>query len=440
LLEQFERTLTGMTQSQAWLDAARLVRRTGFGATGADVDAAVKLGPSGYVAQLLNAPVVGAEPPSFDPITPAGKAASASARHAVNKQRAQQLDSLTQWWLSRMVTVAQPFAEKRTFCWHNHFATSATKVRDAGFMLAQNEKLRTLGAGDFGDLAQAMLIDAAMLEWLDGEKNTVSGANENLAREFMELFTLGFGSGYTENDVRDAARALTGWRIKPDGSTVLRPKLHDNGTKTILGVTGNLDQSGFCNAVLAQTACATHVISRTYGQFVSGTAPSAAVLARLTSAYGPQRELKALYSAMFTDVSFAASAHTLVIDPVEWLVGAARTLKLDMSSEAAASIATLTVLGQVPFYPPNVSGWPSGQAWLSTAAAEERMRTGLVMANKGDLSTIEQSQPAQRIDAVGYLLGIGNFSARSVAALQPALSNPAALVAIGLNTPEYLVQ
>ena len=105
-------------------------------------------------------------------------------------------------------------------------------------------------------MTQAMLIDPAMLFWLDGEKNTVNGANENLAREFMELFALGHGDGYTEDDVRNGARALTGWRIDPSGAAVLRPRLHDQTSKTVLGVTGNLDQVGFGDAVLARPASA----------------------------------------------------------------------------------------------------------------------------------------------------------------------------------------
>ena len=118
-------------------------------------------------------------------------------------------------------------------------------------MAAQNQKLRTLALGDFRSLAYAMLTDAAMLRWLDGQSNTAKAPNENLAREFMELFTLGHGNGYTEDDVRDGARALTGWVIGADGRTSMIPKRHDDSAKTLFGLTGNFDAAEFCDTVLA---------------------------------------------------------------------------------------------------------------------------------------------------------------------------------------------
>ncbi len=124
------------------------------------------------------------------------------------------MTELSGWWLRRMVAVGQPLHEKLTLLWHNHFATSAQKVRAASHMAAQNQKLRTGSLGDFRSLAYSMLTDAAMLRWLDGQTNTAKAPNENLAREFMELFTLGHGNGYTEDDVREGARALTGWVIR----------------------------------------------------------------------------------------------------------------------------------------------------------------------------------------------------------------------------------
>ena len=349
--------------------------------------------------------------------------------------------SLTSWWLRRMVAVHQPFEEKLTFCWHNHFATSATKVRSARLMGGQNATLRRLGRTDFHTMTQAMLIDPAMLFWLDGEKNTVNGANENLAREFMELFALGHGDGYTEDDVRNGARALTGWRLDPNGAAVLRPGLHDQTSKTVLGVTGNLDQVGFGDAVLARPASAQFVATRTYHQFVSDNDPDSATLSRLVGAYGSGRDLSALMQTMFTDRSFTSSASTLVIGPVEWLVGVVRALGVAVADDAAAKklLAVLRRLGQLPFYPPDVSGWPSGQAWMSTAAAGTRLQEAAALARTSDLSTVTDAATADRIDAVGYLVGVGRWSDRTVAALKAALGDPPTLVAIAVNSPEYIV-
>lgn len=380
--------------------------------------------------------------PSFPVVHKAAKDAPREQKKAANKKRREQLSQLSAWWLRRMTGASDPFEDKWTFCLHNHFATAATKVHSAQLMSIQNQTLRRLGRGDFRTLAQAMLVDPAMLYWLDGQKNTVKGANENLAREFMELFALGHGN-YTETDVREGARALTGWTFDKKSSTdqaVFRPKLHDEGQKTILGVTGNLDQAGYGDAVLAQAAGARYLITRTYGQLVSDTPPDAATVARLVSAYGPKRDISALLRTMFTDRSFAAQANSYVIGPVEWLVGALRSTRVELDDAAATKLLRpLRQLGQVPFYPPSVGGWPSGQAWLSTAAAQGRLQCAAAFMAKADLSAVSDAPSADRIDAVGYLLGVGRWSARSVTALKPSLGNPAALVTVALNTPEYLV-
>jgi uncharacterized protein (DUF1800 family) len=433
------------TQSPAWLAAARIVRRSGFGATGSAVDALVRSGLPAYLNTLARPaadPGAGRTPmPKFAPITPAGKDAARADKLKLNQQRRDQLQSLSYWWIRRMAAVQQPFTERVTLGWHNHFATAATKVRSATAMAHQNDTLRRLGTGDFRTLAQAMLVDPAMLDWLDGQKNTVTGANENLSREFMELFALGHGDGYTEADVRDGARALTGWRIGRDqASAVLRPRLHDRTSKTVLGVTGDLDQAGFCDAVLARPASASHVCARWYGQLVSDTPPDEATLARLVAAYGSGRNLAAMFGALYSDQSFARAANTIVIGPVEWLVGAVRALKVPMTDATTKKCAgLLRALGQLPFYPPNVSGWPSGHAWLSTAAADLRSQAATALVRSADLSFVSGTAASHRIDAVGYQLGIGNFSDRTAKALQPLTGTPAQLVAVALTSPEYLV-
>ena len=195
-------------QSDGWTTTARLLRRTGFGVTGAQVDAVAKQNWPDYVDAALRAdpdkdPGAVATPmPTLADGHRPGKAASAQVRKEFNRELFSLMSGLSEWWLRRMVSVRQPVHEKLTLLWHNHFATSAKKVLFPGQMAAQNQKLRSLSLGDFRALAYAMLTDAAMLHWLDGDKNTVGANNENLAREFMELFALGHGNGYTEDDVR----------------------------------------------------------------------------------------------------------------------------------------------------------------------------------------------------------------------------------------------
>jgi len=205
---------------------------------------------------------------------PVGKGATQATRTQYNRQLSEQQGVLSDWWLRRMVTVGQPVHEKLTLLWHNHFATSAQKVRSAAQMAAQNQKLRTLALGDFRSLAYTMLTDAAMLRWLDGQSNTAKAPNENLAREFMELFALGHGNGYTEDDVRNGARALTGWVIGADGRTSMIPKRHDGGPKKLFGLTSNFDAAEFCDTVLAQPKSAEHVAGRLWQQLASDDPPS----------------------------------------------------------------------------------------------------------------------------------------------------------------------
>ncbi|MBV9592639.1 MAG: DUF1800 domain-containing protein [Actinobacteria bacterium] len=435
-----------MPMSASWAQLARVQRRTGFGTTGAAVDAAMAAGPDAYIAGLFATerpadPGVTATPmPTFTPIPPVGKTASKADRAARNQQVGAQLQTLTDWWVRRMAAVTEPFEEKLTFCWHNHFATAATKVREASWLAAQNSTLRTLGRGDFRALALAMLTDAAMLRWLDGEQNTAAAPNENLSREFMELFALGHGDGYTETDVREGARALTGWVIKADGGTALVPKRHDNRSKSFLGVTGDLDQTGYCDAVLARSASAGFLATRWWGQLGSDTAPSSSLVARLATAYGANRSISALLRALVSAPEFTAAQGSSVVNPVEWLIGAVRALKVPTSSDAQVKrlVTVLRALGQVPFYPPNVSGWPAGQAWLSTAAADVRMQTAAALATGGDVSPVADAAPAQRLDAAAHLLGIASWSDRSAAVLKASGSDPHKLIVVGLNTPEYL--
>jgi uncharacterized protein (DUF1800 family) len=434
-------------QSDGWITTARVLRRAGFGTTGAQVDAVAARNWPKYVDAALGAdpeadPGARATPmptlpaPSWLP----GKGASVAVRKEFIRQISDQMTELSHWWLRRMVAVQQPIHEKLTLLWHNHFATSAEKVGFAAYMAAQNRKLRILSLGDFHLLAYAMLTDAAMMHWLDARTSSAKAPNENLAREFMERFALGHGNGYAEEDVRQGARALTGWVIRPTGQTMMMPKRHDHTAKTLFGVTKNFDAVGFCNTVLAQPKSSEFVAGRLWQQLASDTPPSQRALGRLVGAYVPGHNLRALTHAVLTDYEFVNSRATIVNTPVEWLVGVVRTLNVPTKTPAQVEtmLATLRDLGQRPFYPPDVGGWPHGRVWMSTASADVRMRAASQLARAGDLSTVDAVAAGDRIDAVGYLIGIGAWSDRTVTALKPLTRNPVQLVAAAVNTPEYL--
>ncbi|WP_099223585.1 DUF1800 domain-containing protein [Mycobacterium persicum] len=431
-------------QSARWITTARVLRRAGFGASGPEVDAVAGQDWPAYLDAALAAdpdadPGARETPmPELATPRPPGKRATPAAREEFTRELAEQQAELSGWWLRRMVAVRQPLREKLTLLWHNHFATSARKVRAPAYLAAQNQKLRTLALGDFRTLAYAMLTDAAMLRWLDGQSNTARAANENLAREFMELFALGHGNGYTEDDVRAGARALTGWVIGADGRTSMLPRRHDFTPTTLFGITGHFAAAGFCDAVLAQPKSARYVGGRLWQQLASDDPPSPAVLDRLVSAYGTTRDLRALTRAILTDDEFTGSRATVVTTPVEWLVGMIRSLRVPVDNHLKLIEATLKALGQRPFFPPDVAGWPRGQVWLSTASAATRLRVAQHLANRADLSTVENAAAQDRIEAVGYLIGVGAWTDRSARALGPLVRRPPQLVAAAVNTPEYL--
>ncbi|WP_153505277.1 DUF1800 domain-containing protein [Cumulibacter manganitolerans] len=423
-------------QSAEWIATARLVRRTGFGAGGSAVDAAVAEGAEAYLARVL----------AMDPAADAGSKATPMPKAGTGpgstpEQRAAETRTMSRWWLRRMAAATTPLAERLTMVWHNHFATSLRGVVYPGLMLRQNESLRSLGRGDFRNLALAMLTDGAMLRWLNGVQSTAKAPNENLSREFMELFSLGHDGGYTEQDVKEGARALTGWRVRDDGSTYVEPKARDTTTKTVLGVTGNLDAAGFCDAVLAQPAVGRFLARRMWTQLAASTPPSEAAVGRISAAYGPQRNLHALFAALLADPDVAAASGALICGPVEWLVGVLRALKVPTADDKLcdAYLSYLRVLGQLPFDPPSVGGWPTGVAWLSTAATEQRIKAAQLMASHGDLSTVTAASGKDRVAAACYLLGIGELSDRTYDAVSPLTAQPAQLVTALACSSENLV-
>jgi len=419
------------------------MRRAAFGVTGADVDR-VGADVEKWVADALNPgadPGVDATPPpTFAAIPAVGANDTREERQARNTAVNDQGDQLTQWWLTRMVVAHRPVRERLTFAWHNHWATSLSKVRQASLMLKQNELLRSQGLGSFTTLAQQLVVDPALMIWLDAEKNTKAAPNENLARELMELFCLGVGGGYTEDDVKQSARALTGWRVAADGTVSHDAQRTDPGPETVLGVTDHFTPQTLVGAILAAHSHPRYLATRWWHQLASGDAPSDDVLTRLVAAYGSGRDSTALISAILLDPAFDAAAGTLAASPVEWLVGAMRTLAIPATAaNVQQGRAVLRMLGQVPFYPPNVSGWPSGASWSSTAAATTRAAAAAKLASLADLSEVSSATGNSRIDAVAHLLALDHFSPRTLDALALAKGKPVQLVATALISPDYLV-
>lgn len=437
----------------------RLLDRFGFGPRPGELSASVQRGFAATLdAVLAPAPdpgVAATPPPALAEIPNAGKAGT-PAKKAEQQKRAEGQNALTRWWLDRMWAAESSLAERLTWFWHGHFATSAQKVNQPAYLLAQNESLRRLGGGDFRSLAQAMIVDPAMLVWLDGRTNRVGAPNENLAREFMELFSLGVGH-YTETDVREAARALTGWTITPStGTARLVPRRQDTGVKTILGQTAAFDAPRFVDMVVARPESAAFVAGRMWFRLVSTTPPPPGVLDQLTAAYGPARDLAALLRAIATSAPFHDSATTLVKQPVEWAIGFMRAVGARPSTvttaprarqvaAAAASRAAdpvhqhLQALGQVPFLPPSVGGWPAGTAWLTPSAQLDRLALAQAVLVHATIPPGPTGANAQ-IDWARQVLGVDAFGPRSTDALRDvAGGDPRSVLALAALTPEYVI-
>jgi uncharacterized protein (DUF1800 family) len=353
--------------------ARHLLDRAGFGATDREIREYAALDRAQAVDRLLAGSRTEAvtAPPAFvaDPIERPGKLrGDPEARKALLRKLALQGLELRAWWLEEMLATPSPLTERMTLFWHNHFATSQRKVRAPQLMYRQNVLLRREALGNFATLLHAIAKDPAMLVYLDNARSRRGAPNENFAREVMELFTLGAGH-YTEADVKEAARAFTGWSVDPaTGAYRYRPFFHDRGEKVVLGRRGELDGDDVLDALLARPETARFVAAKLWRELVSPT-PEAAQVDRLAKVFRDARyEVKPLLRAILLSDSFWAPGNraTLVKSPVDVVVGTLRTFDIHPADLRPAAVAC-AMLGQNLFAPPNVKGWPGGDAWIDSA-------------------------------------------------------------------------
>ncbi len=354
-------------------DAGHLLARTGFGATPAEVAPLLPLDRSRAVALLLDGaratPVVLLPEWADDnplPRRPGAQATVEERRAFAEAERARAAE-LEGWWYREMSATDSPLTERMVLFWHNHFTSSVQKVRFPELMLRQNLLLRRLALGSFAEMAHQVARDPAMLLYLDGQTNVKGHPNENFARELMELFTLGEGH-YGEIDVKEAARAFTGWRADPrTGRFFVDAKRHDDGVKTILGRTGRWDGDDVIDILLARPETAVFVVGKLWREFVSPD-PGPSEVEKLASAWRSDGyRMRPLMQALLSTDAFWAPANrgTLVKSPVELLVGMNRLLDLDAKAQAALPRVGRG-LGEEIFFPPTVRGWPGGEEWIDS--------------------------------------------------------------------------
>jgi uncharacterized protein (DUF1800 family) len=289
------------------------------------------------------------------------------------RRRIDEAFGLREWWLREMLSTPSPLTERMTLFWHNHFATSLRKVYSAKLMYQQNAMLRSEALGNFGAMLHGISRDPAMLIYLDNAGSRRQAPNENFAREVMELFTLGEGH-YGEKDVKEAARAFTGYSLDRESGTFRwRPMFHDGGEKTVLGQTGRLEGRDVIEILLARPETAEFVTAKLWKEFVSPV-PDADEVGRLAKVFRDAHYgLKPLMRAMLLTNAFwsAENRGVLVKSPVELVVGTLHLFQVQPMDLRPAVIACAS-LGQNPFAPPNVKGWPGGEAWINSATLLQR--------------------------------------------------------------------
>ena len=388
--------------------AAHLLERAGFGGTPEEVNALAAVPPEQAVARLVNYrsvdnshlapfdasdlwddgldPFPVSRPATTDQAKAKGEALGVQVKPAGNRPmqpvvnkffywlRASRLETnrAAYWWASRMLATNRPLEEKMALFWHGHFATSEEKVRDVRKMLLQLELFQQQGTGNFRDLLVGVAQDPAMLAFLDAGVNVKGAPNENFAREIMELFTMGVGN-YTEQDIREAARAFTGWNYD-DLNFVVNRDQHDDSEKTVLGRTGRFDGVQVIDIILAHPVTAEYITAKIYRYFVREDVSPAlrkelgAVLRDNDYAIAPL--LRTIF--LSRDFYSAPSVGTRIKGPAEMVVSTYRKLGLKQMPGVPDFNDTTSALGQQLFRPPTVAGWAQGRSWITPGLLIER--------------------------------------------------------------------
>lgn len=381
-------SLEELPASDFTIDAARhLLMRAGFGASPAQIRALHRLGLDGMVDHLVDYEATksrraGGEdvyvwrqstpPPTRLEYARMTEQQRRAARRRFRQADQRQLFALKTWWIRRMLTTRRPLEERMTLFWHGHFTTSYRDVRRSKLIAQQHDLLRAHATANFGELLVEVSRDPAMLAYLNNNQNRRGRPNENFAREVMELFTLGLGE-YDESDIREAARAFTGWTFDRRGQFRNNRFGHDNGLKTVFGVRGRHNGVDMCRLLLQHESCAPYIASKLFAYFAYAD-PEPEVRDALGAFFRARRfEIKPLLKKIFKSRAFYSprARGQQIKSPIVLLVSTARML--GMTTVPALFVArSSAALGQDLFAPPNVKGWEAGLAWITTSSLLER--------------------------------------------------------------------
>ena len=425
------------------LEISRLVNRFGFGPKPGEFSANLKAGLKKTQNKILSNPETDTGLKNIKDLTlpdlgPRPKPNSAGVIDFALARRNQQAQ-LTLWWLDRMVLGNYGLKEKMTWFWHGHWATSINKVDFPLVMYKQNQTLRTNSLGNFKTMSRAMINDGALQIWLDGQTNSVASPNENLARELMELFTIGVNR-YSEDDVKAAARALTGYQVvRSNGEVTINQRRRDTNPITILGSTNTFTGDSLSDFLVDRPDCENFIAERIWYRFISSTEPMPPDFSG-KKAFSSREIYPAITAAAKSDL-LANSKYELVKSPVEWFVSACRALEIVPSKlETSERLFNyLDKLGQVPFAPPNVGGWPAEAAWLSSATSLYRIDFANWLIKRSQLQVLKSIPVSNRAVESQNWLGVYQWSERTKSTLNSASSDPAQFALLALCSPEYVV-
>jgi uncharacterized protein (DUF1800 family) len=381
--------------------AAHLLRRAGFGGTPEVVQTLHAAGLDGAVDRLVEFTPTVDDGDRFDadimrPRSTEENQVLAKARdrgdeatverYRQDRQQRQrrdrtQLREIRRWWLERMIKTTQPLEEKMTLFWHGHFATGYRTVEDSWHLMMQNRLFRAHALDDFATLTRSIIRDPAMLQYLDGDQNRKGRPNENLARELMELFVLGEGNGYTEADIREGARALTGFTYVDDAFEFKKDR-HDAGLKFILGRRGAFDGDDFVEILLAKPETSIFLCEKLYRFFVddrpgSPDAEGRKVVEGMAKTFRRSKyRLTPVLGQLFRSRHFHAPERraSIVKSPIQLVVQSIRELGTPTRDDRVLLEAT-DLMGQNLLQPPSVKGWDGGRSWINTATLFVRQNT-----------------------------------------------------------------
>lgn len=388
--------------------ARQLLQRSGFTPSPEELAAVEKQGfdaaTDRLVDQARKRTVAITPPPSWvdeaDPYSATvPRNVGPEERKEYRRRREERMVELAGWWMQEMRATDAPLTERMTLFWHGHFASAHKKVGIPHLMYRQNRTFREHALGNYRELLHAAAHEPAMMVFLDAQSNKKGQPNENFARELLELFTLGEGH-YTEKDIKEAARAFTGWQVKrPQAFFMVNAKLHDDGNKTLFGKTGKFDGDQVIDLILQQPGAAEFIVGKLWLEFVSPM-PDKAAVQRLAAGFRKDWELAPLMKALLREPALRdpANSGTMVKSPVEMVVGTLRLTNLQLKDMRLPALVT-GAQGQMLFAPPNVKGWPGGDDWITTNNLLTRQQFLLfVSGDAADLGSARVARQAVRTE------------------------------------------